>query len=93
MNDQKFIMNWFIDNKKWVEADGKTSKNEAWRRYYEGPRDRLYRTGDLGRYLDSGDVEVTGRKDDQVCFQLGLRCCLSVAMVKHNFRSKFAVSV
>ena len=25
------------------------------------------RTGDLGRYLESGDVECTGRADDQVC--------------------------
>ncbi|OTA65923.1 large subunit of L-aminoadipate-semialdehyde dehydrogenase [Hypoxylon sp. EC38] len=66
LNEQKFLMNWFVDNEKWVEADKKTSKNEPWRRYYKGPRDRLYRTGDLGRYLESGDVECTGRADDQV---------------------------
>jgi L-aminoadipate-semialdehyde dehydrogenase len=66
LNEQKFLMNWFVDNQKWVEADQKINKNEPWRRYYKGPRDRLYRTGDLGRYLDSGDVECVGRADDQV---------------------------
>lgn len=66
LNDQKFLMNWFVDNQTWVGADKKKDKNEPWRRYYKRPRDRLYRTGDLGRYLDSGDVECTGRADDQV---------------------------
>ncbi|KAI0879843.1 large subunit of L-aminoadipate-semialdehyde dehydrogenase [Annulohypoxylon maeteangense] len=66
LNEQKFLTNWFVDNEKWVGADNKTNKNEPWRRYYKGPRDRLYRTGDLGRYLESGDVECTGRADDQV---------------------------
>ncbi|KAI1803549.1 large subunit of L-aminoadipate-semialdehyde dehydrogenase [Daldinia bambusicola] len=66
LNEQKFLMNWFVDNNKWLEADAKANKNEPWRKYYKGPRDRLYRTGDLGRYLESGDVECTGRADDQV---------------------------
>ncbi|EEH03815.1 L-aminoadipate-semialdehyde dehydrogenase large subunit [Histoplasma capsulatum G186AR] len=66
LNDQKFLMNWFVDNEKWVEADKKNDKNEPWRKYYLGPRDRLYRTGDLGKYLETGDVECTGRADDQV---------------------------
>ncbi|KAK6953168.1 hypothetical protein Daesc_005468 [Daldinia eschscholtzii] len=66
LNKEKFLMNWFVDNNKWVEADAKANKNEPWRKYYKGPRDRLYRTGDLGRYLESGDVECTGRADDQV---------------------------
>ncbi|KAI0380887.1 large subunit of L-aminoadipate-semialdehyde dehydrogenase [Hypomontagnella monticulosa] len=66
LNEQKFLTNWFVDNEKWVEADKKASNNERWRQYYKGPRDRLYRTGDLGRYLESGDVECTGRADDQV---------------------------
>ena len=66
LNDKKFLENWFIDNKTWVEADKKTDNGEPWRKYYKGPRDRLYRTGDLGRYLESGDVECTGRADDQV---------------------------
>ncbi|CAM1504022.1 Fc.00g016130.m01.CDS01 [Cosmosporella sp. VM-42] len=66
MNEQKFVNNWFVDNNKWVEADKQSSKNEPWRVHYQGPRDRLYRTGDLGRYLESGDVECTGRADDQV---------------------------
>ncbi|PMB71723.1 L-2-aminoadipate reductase large subunit [Beauveria bassiana] len=63
---EKFVDNWFIDNSVWVEADKKAAKNEPWRKYYKGPRDRLYRTGDLGKYLESGDVECTGRADDQV---------------------------
>jgi len=66
LNAKKFLMNWFVDNQKWVEQDQKINKNEPWRRYYKGPRDRLYRTGDLGRYLESGDVECVGRADDQV---------------------------
>lgn len=66
LSDQKFLNSWFVDNDKWVQADQKANKNEPWRQYYQGPRDRLYRTGDLGRYLESGDVECTGRADDQV---------------------------
>jgi L-aminoadipate-semialdehyde dehydrogenase len=66
LNDQKFLTNWFVDIKKWAEADEKNNKDEPWRKYYKGPRDRLYRTGDLGKYLESGDVECTGRADDQV---------------------------
>jgi non-ribosomal peptide synthetase component F len=26
----------------------------------------MYNTGDLGRWLDSGEIEIMGRKDDQV---------------------------
>lgn len=66
LNEKKFVMNWFVDNQKWVEADKEKNQNEPWRKYYKGPRDRLYRTGDLGRYLETGDVECTGRADDQV---------------------------
>ncbi|KAI6250719.1 L-2-aminoadipate reductase large subunit [Erysiphe necator] len=66
MNDKKFYLNWFIDNNIWVEADKKKDQGESWRKFYKGPRDRLYRTGDLGKYLDSGDVECSGRADDQV---------------------------
>jgi len=66
MNEKKFVNNWFVDNKVWVEVDNKYNKDEPWKKYYKGPRDRLYRTGDLGRYLESGDVECTGRADDQV---------------------------
>jgi L-aminoadipate-semialdehyde dehydrogenase len=68
LNDQKFLTNWFVDIKMWVEADEKNNKGkgEPWRKYYKGPRDRLYRTGDLGKYSESGDVECTGRADDQV---------------------------
>jgi L-aminoadipate-semialdehyde dehydrogenase len=66
LTGQKFVNNWFVDNNVWVEADQKNDKGESWRKHYKGPRDRLYRTGDLGRYLESGDVECTGRVDDQV---------------------------
>ncbi|KAM7211702.1 hypothetical protein V8F06_012916 [Rhypophila decipiens] len=66
LTDKKFILNPFVDNNKWVEADQALNKNEPWRKYYKGPRDRLYSTGDLGRYLESGDVECLGRADDQV---------------------------
>lgn len=66
LTDKKFLYNWFVDTKKWVEADEKASSNEPWRSFYKGPRDRLYRTGDLGRYLETGDVECVGRADDQV---------------------------
>ena len=71
MNQKKFIPNWFVDPKTWVEQYEQkialsNSKPEPWREFYKGPRDRLYRTGDLGRYTASGDVECTGRADDQV---------------------------
>jgi len=62
----KFVNNWFVDNKKWVELDQQKSNGEPWREAYLGPRDRLYRSGDLGRYTASGNVECTGRADDQV---------------------------
>ncbi|KAH8199080.1 hypothetical protein TruAng_006767 [Truncatella angustata] len=65
-NQEKFVTNWFVDEKKWAELDQQLNKNEPWRKYYQGPRDRMYRTGDLGKYLESGDVECTGRADDQV---------------------------
>ena len=66
LNGQKFLMNWFVDNEIWVEADKKKGAREPWRKFFKGPRDRLYRTGDLGKYMESGDVECTGRADDQV---------------------------
>ena len=66
LNDQKFLMNWFVANQTWIDADQQNSKDEPWRRYFQGPRDRFYRTGDLGKFLESGDVECTGRADDQV---------------------------
>ncbi|RKK82048.1 L-2-aminoadipate reductase large subunit [Fusarium oxysporum] len=65
-NKGKFIDNWFVDNKKWVEADKANDKGEPWRKYYKGPRDRLYVTGDLGEYRPDGAVRVLGRMDSQV---------------------------
>ncbi|KAL3438496.1 hypothetical protein BDV09DRAFT_159964 [Aspergillus tetrazonus] len=68
LNQKKFLTNWFVDPKTWVEKDAAESQgaNEPWREFYVGPRDRLYRSGDLGRYTPSGDVECSGRADDQV---------------------------
>ncbi|KAL4908200.1 hypothetical protein BDW74DRAFT_98235 [Aspergillus multicolor] len=68
LNEKKFLTNWFVDPKTWVEKDAAESQgtNEPWREFYVGPRDRLYRSGDLGRYTPSGDVECSGRADDQV---------------------------
>ena len=69
MNEKKFLVNWFVDPQIWIAKDAKETtgkKEEPWRTLYKGPRDRLYRTGDLGRYLPSGDVECSGRADDQV---------------------------
>ncbi|MBP1080163.1 amino acid adenylation domain-containing protein [Bacillus capparidis] len=34
--------------------------------YYHGYGDRLYKTGDLGKRLADGNIEVLGRKDDQI---------------------------
>ncbi|HSE18781.1 MAG TPA: non-ribosomal peptide synthetase [Pyrinomonadaceae bacterium] len=34
--------------------------------FFEVDRKRAYRTGDVGRWLSSGDLELTGRKDRQV---------------------------
>ena len=70
LSETKFIPNFFAADKDWESADQKMAaasrSNEAWRKYWRGPRDRLYRSGDLGRYTETGDVEVTGRADDQV---------------------------
>ncbi len=34
--------------------------------YTEKPGDRIYKTGDIGRYLPNGEVEILGRRDNQV---------------------------
>lgn len=56
----KFVENWFVEPRKWIEEDRKRVAQEKgrqpWRQYFKGPRDRLYRSGDLGRYMPSGDV-------------------------------------
>ncbi|KAL8690954.1 MAG: hypothetical protein Q9218_003711 [Villophora microphyllina] len=66
----KFVENWFIEPRKWIEEDKKRvaqlKARQPWREYYKGPRDRLYRSGDLGHYTQSGDVECTGRADNEV---------------------------
>ena len=67
---EKFVMNWFVDNRKWIDEDKKrvaaAAGPEKWRECYFGPRDRMYRSGDLGRYMPDGNVECVGRADDQV---------------------------
>lgn len=66
----KFVENWFVDPKKWVEEDNKKVEAqgaaEPWREFWKGPRDRLYRSGDLGHYGPDGNVHCTGRVDNQV---------------------------
>ncbi|KAF2745813.1 large subunit of L-aminoadipate-semialdehyde dehydrogenase [Sporormia fimetaria CBS 119925] len=66
----KFVENWFVDSKKWVEEDKKLVESqgtpEPWREFYKGPRDRMYRSGDLGHYGPDGNVHCTGRVDSQV---------------------------
>ncbi|KAK3705465.1 large subunit of alpha-aminoadipate reductase [Vermiconidia calcicola] len=69
-SDEKFVMNWFVDPRRWIENDKKSiaaqGEPEKWRECYFGPRDRMYRSGDLGRYMPDGNVECVGRADDQV---------------------------
>ncbi|KAK7733891.1 large subunit of alpha-aminoadipate reductase [Cytospora paraplurivora] len=57
-NAEKFLMNWFANNQKWVELDAKNNNDGPWPKYYKGLRDRLYRSGILD-----------GRADDQVKIQ------------------------
>jgi L-aminoadipate-semialdehyde dehydrogenase len=74
-----------VDNNTWVDADKKNNQDGPWRTEYKGPRDRLYVTGDLGRYLESGDVECTGRADGQVKIR-GFR--IELDEVDSNLRQK-----
>ncbi|KAI9690861.1 MAG: putative NRPS-like protein biosynthetic cluster [Bathelium mastoideum] len=72
LNAKKFVKNWFIDPQTWLEEDKtqarKLDRPEPWRQpeLWYGPRDRLYRSGDLGRYTPDGNVECTGRADNQI---------------------------
>jgi len=34
--------------------------------YTADPGDRIYKTGDIGQYLPNGDVEIIGRRDNQI---------------------------
>jgi L-aminoadipate-semialdehyde dehydrogenase len=67
LNEQKFIMNWFLDPESWNAPERKSIANgyEPWRATFK-IRDRLYRSGDLGKYLEDGNVAMVGRVDDQV---------------------------
>ncbi|KAF1814762.1 alpha-aminoadipate reductase [Eremomyces bilateralis CBS 781.70] len=70
LTKQKFVDNWFVDPKKWVVEDEERvkalSQPEPWRQFYKGPRDRMYKSGDLGRRRADGNVECTGRADNQI---------------------------
>lgn len=67
---QKFVTNWFSSSRPaWPDTilhptKGRLAGPEA--RYWKGVRDRMYRTGDLGRFQPDGQVECTGRADDQI---------------------------
>jgi len=41
----------------------------------------MYNTGDLGRWLDSGEIEILGRTDDQVKVKVRLE---TTDAGKHN---------
>ncbi|KAI4286958.1 MAG: hypothetical protein L6R35_003785 [Caloplaca aegaea] len=68
LNESKFLTNWFVDPKIWVQKYEKAASAapQPWMDLYDGPRDRIYRTGDLGRFRDDGAIECTGRVDNQV---------------------------
>lgn len=69
LNREKFLQNWFTDAAELAKADQSSVQapgSQSWREHYMGPRDRLYRSGDLGRYTANGDVECTGRADNQI---------------------------
>ncbi|KAL9592049.1 MAG: hypothetical protein Q9179_007111, partial [Wetmoreana sp. 5 TL-2023] len=42
----KFVENWFVEPRKWIEEDNKRAAQQKlrqpWRQYFKGPRDRLY---------------------------------------------------
>ncbi|KAG0189644.1 large subunit of alpha-aminoadipate reductase [Apophysomyces sp. BC1034] len=65
--NEKFILNWFVqhpgDAHDKIES---TVDGDAWHAFWKGKRDRMYRSGDLGRYRPDGNVECTGRADDQI---------------------------
>ncbi len=68
LNKKKFIPNFFLkDPNVWQEGEQRSlisaGQEEAWRKFWKGPRDRLYRSGDLGKYSESESgivVECTG---------------------------------
>ncbi|KAF7731804.1 large subunit of alpha-aminoadipate reductase [Apophysomyces ossiformis] len=65
--NEKFILNWFVQNP--TSNDGQIESvvnGNDWHAFWKGKRDRMYRSGDLGRYRPDGNVECTGRADDQI---------------------------
>ncbi|KAI9475652.1 MAG: L-aminoadipate-semialdehyde dehydrogenase [Benjaminiella poitrasii] len=65
---EKFIPNWFVPTPYDANesVDESCVEGDAWKEFYLGKRDRMYRSGDLGRYRPDGNVECTGRADDQI---------------------------
>ncbi|RHZ74178.1 hypothetical protein Glove_227g80 [Diversispora epigaea] len=61
---EKFLNNWF-SNETIIESQ-EDEGNEEWRKFWKGKRDRIYKSGDLGRYQSDGNVECTGRADNQI---------------------------
>ncbi|KAK5632643.1 hypothetical protein RRF57_008357 [Xylaria bambusicola] len=59
---EKFLDNWFVDNKIWVEADNKVADpaNEPWRTYYKGPRDRQIKIRGFRIELNEIDSNLRG---------------------------------
>ncbi|KAI4248265.1 MAG: hypothetical protein LQ352_005965 [Teloschistes flavicans] len=62
----KFVENWFIEPRKWIEDDNKRvaqlKAGQLWRDYYKGPRDRLYRRADnqvkiRGFRIELGEID------------------------------------
>ncbi|KAL2751784.1 hypothetical protein ACRALDRAFT_1078267 [Sodiomyces alcalophilus JCM 7366] len=56
--------------------------------FHNLPSDRIYQTGDLARWLPNGEIELFGRKDDQVKingYRVELGEVESVIMQKHLF--------
>lgn len=91
MTSQKFVQNWFVSPQKWIDLDrqelSRKTKSEPWRQFYRGPRDRLYRSGDIGKYDSNGDVECTGRADNQVQIR-GYRYEVTTCTSSDSARSK-----
>ena len=61
---EKFLTNWFTAGTKFDDQIASRGGPES--KHWLGVRDRMYRTGDLGRYGPDGNVECTGRADDQI---------------------------
>ena len=43
LNREKFVPNFFLENLNVWQQTYSSGQDEAWRKYWKGPRDRLYR--------------------------------------------------